>query len=78
MEILIPIFGLLLSCTFLWTSLWQIEICTVRVAEGSDFDFPFFIGGKINKWAARDFWYTANVIGWVLAVISGYVLAVSV
>lgn len=38
---------------------WQDEICIRNVADGKLwFEFPFYIGGEVNIWVARDFWYT--------------------
>lgn len=59
------IFGLLLACSLLFASLWQIEIVD---CWAETFDFPFFIIKNVNKYIARDFWYMVNMLAFFLAV----------
>ena len=59
--------GMVLSTGLLMASLWQIEIASAL--PGDYFDFPFYLW-RVSKWWARDFWYTINIISWILAVLS--------
>lgn len=74
MNLLIPIIGLMVSTMLEFVSLWQVEI--VSWNQDENFEFPFF-ALVINKWWARDFFYAINIFGWILAMISGYFLALS-
>ncbi len=59
--------GMVLSTGLLMASLWQIEIASAL--PGDYFDFPFYLW-RVSKWWARDFWYTINILSWILAVLS--------
>jgi hypothetical protein len=60
---LIPILGLITSTILEFVSLWQVEIVAWNADE--NFEFPFF-AVVVNKYAARDFWYAVNMVGWAL------------
>lgn len=70
------IFGFVLSALLLLAALYQLEIILIWISLGKlTFEFPFFIGGSINIYWARDFWYLIIFISWLLSFICGWKLA---
>jgi hypothetical protein len=74
MDPLIPVVGLMASTMMEFVSLWQIEIATGWADD--TFEFPFF-AFVVNKWWARDFFYAVNILGWIIGIVSGYLLLVN-
>jgi len=71
----LPVALLLLSGILLTVVGWQVEICTIWISEcRPTFEFPFFIGGSVNVYWARDFWYAVNGLSWLMTIYSGYQL----
>jgi hypothetical protein len=71
----LPVLLLIFSAILLPVSGWQVEICTIWVTQGKlTFEFPFFLGGSINVYWARDFWYAVNAIAWVEGILGGYLI----
>lgn len=72
---ILPIMLLVLSGILLMATGWQVEICTIWISEGRPtFEFPFYIGGSVNVYWARDVWYGVAAISWLMAIWSGYQL----
>lgn len=56
-------------------ALYQLEIIMIWVSEQHyTFEFPFYIGGEISVWVARDFWYLCDFISRILGYIALYKL----
>lgn len=72
-----PIIGLMLSVGLWLASLYQLEIIDIHLIHDEFlFQMPFFLGGDINIWLARDLFYLANAISLVLSSYSGAVFNV--
>jgi len=69
--LLLSFAGIVLSAVLVVASLWQVEICTSWAKDEAGFDFPFYLWKGVDRWWARDLWYTVNMAGWALGVISG-------
>ena len=68
--------ALVFSAFLLMASLYQLEIILIWINNGKyTFEFPFFIGGSINIYWARDFWYFMVFISWFTSFCSGWKLA---
>jgi hypothetical protein len=63
--------GLAAASALMTASLWQTEIATGWAQD--QFTFPFFIW-QVDRWWARDFWYSVNILSWFLGVLSAYLL----
>jgi len=70
----LAIIGLMLSTALEFVSLWQIEIATGWDTDMTGFQFPFFLGGTVNRWWARDVWYTVNILAWIIGMVSAWTL----
>jgi hypothetical protein len=54
-------------------SLYQLEIIMIWVSEQHyTFEFPFYIGGEISVWVARDFWYLMSFVSRIIGYFSLY------
>jgi len=68
-----PLIALLVAFSGFWVFGWQDEICIRNVADGKMFfEFPFFLGGEVNVWVARDFWYTMLGISILIGLWGAY------
>ena len=74
---MLAVAGLVFSMALLMASLWQIEIASCW-AKDVGFDMPFYLVRNMDWAVARDFWYTVNILSWVLAAVSAYYLGVPV
>ncbi|MBN2334525.1 hypothetical protein JXL21_03125 [Candidatus Bathyarchaeota archaeon] len=65
---------LMLSGILILASLYQLEIILIWVSHGRTiFEFPFFLW-TMNVWMARDVWYGALFVGWLLGAYSAFKL----
>jgi len=64
------VIGLMASTMLEFVSLWQIEICTGWDTDATGFQPPFGLNLKINRWWARDFWYSINIAAWIIGMVS--------
>jgi hypothetical protein len=54
-------------------SLYQLEIIMIWVSNDHyTFEFPFYIGGEISVWVARDFWYLMDFISRIIGYVGLY------
>ena len=59
--------------------LYQLEIIIIWVSNDIyHFEFPFYIGGSISVWVARDFWYLMDFISRILVYIGLYNLMTTI
>ena len=59
--------------------LYQIEIITIWIANDKfTFEFPYFLGGSVNIWWARDVWYGVDYISRMLVYIGLYKLMTTI
>lgn len=59
--------------------LYQMEIITIWIAKDKFvFEFPFYLGGSVNIWVARDIWYSVDFISRVLVYCGLYKLFSSI
>ena len=55
-------------------ALYQLEIILIWVSQGRTvFEFPFFLW-TVNIWVARDLWYGALFVAWLLGAYSAFKL----
>lgn len=45
---------------------WQQEILNERMWTHESYYWPFFSGGAMDVWLARDYWYVILAIAWAL------------